>query len=154
MRMRYVYTNGDSTDFIELCRGLDCFLNELAGGEENRLEYIPHNRLDDIRDVIVAYDGDIPVGAVSFKRYNEECAEVKRVFVKPEYRGRGISRELMERLENAAREQGYRYMVLESGRPLAAAQALYQRIGYKVIPNYGPYKAMPDSVCMKKELSL
>ena len=83
--MRFVYTDGSSPDFIELCHELDNFLNELVGGEENRAEYIPYNQLDDIHNVIVAYDDDIPVGSASFKKYDDECAEVKRVFVKKEY---------------------------------------------------------------------
>lgn len=150
--MRFVYTNGGNSDFIELCHGLDNFLNELVGGEENRAEYIPYNRLDDIHDVIVAYDGDNPVGSASFKKYDDESAEVKRVFIKQEYRGKGISNKLMELLENVAREQGYHYLILESGEPLVAAMALYRKMGYKVISNYGQYKDMPDSICMKKKL--
>lgn len=59
---------------------------------------------------------------------------------------------LMEQLENAARKKGYRYLILESGEPLVAAMALYKKIGYKIIPNYGQYKDMPDSICMKKKL--
>lgn len=149
--MRFVYTDGGNYDFIELCHELDNFLNELVGGEENRSEYIPYNQLNDIHDVIIAYD-DIPVGSASFKKYDNECAEVKRVFIKREYRGRGISNKLMELLENAAKEQGYRYLILESGEQLVAAMALYRKIGYKVIPNYGQYKDMPDSVCMRKKL--
>ena len=113
--MRFVYTDGSSLDFMELCHELDDFLNELVGGEENRAEYIPYNQLDDIHNVIVAYDDDIPVGSAGFKRYNDECAEVKRVFVKEEYRCKGIANKLMGLLENAAREQGYRYLILESG---------------------------------------
>ena len=105
--MRFEYTDGNNKDFIELCHGLDDFLNELVGGEENRAEYIPYNQLDDIHDVIIAYDDDIPVGSASFKKYDDECAEVKRVFIKQEYRGKGISNTLMELLENAARKQGY-----------------------------------------------
>lgn len=150
--MRFVYTNGGNADFIELCHDLDNFLNELVGGEENRAEYIPYNQLDDIHDVILAYDGHIPVGSASFKKYDDESAEVKRVFIKQDYRGKGISNKLMELLENVAREQGYNYLILESGEPLVAAMALYRKIGYKVIPNYGQYKDMPDSICMKKEL--
>ena len=150
--MRFVYTDGSSLDFMELCHELDDFLNELVGGEENRAEYILYNQLDDIHNVIVAYDDDIPVGSVSFKKYDDECAEVKRVFVKEEYRNKGIANELMELLENTAREQGYRYLILESGAPLVAAMALYRKIGYKVISNYGQYRDMPDSICMKKEL--
>ena len=150
--MRFVYTNGGNSDFIELCHSLDIYLNELVGGEENRAEYIPYNQLDDIHDVIVAYDGDIPVGSASFKKYDDESAEVKRVFIKPEYRNKGISSKIMELLENIAREQGYHYLILESGEPLVAAMVLYRKIGYKVIPNYGQYKDMPDSICMRKIL--
>ncbi len=149
--MRFVYTDGSSLDFMELCHELDDFLNELVGGEENRAEYILYNQLDDIHNVVVTYD-DIPVGSASFKKYDDECAEVKRVFVKEEYRNKGIANELMELLENAAREQGYRYLILESGAPLVAAMALYRKIGYKVIQNYGQYRDMPDSICMKKKL--
>ena len=149
--MQFIYTNGENPDFIELCSGLDDFLNELVGGEENRAEYVPYNRLCDIHDAIIAYDGEIPVGCAAFKKYDDECAEVKRVFIKPEYRGKGISRELMKRLENTAKEQGFRCLILESGEPLVAAMSLYRKLGYEVIPNYGQYKDMPDSVCMKKE---
>lgn len=152
IRMRFINTDGGNSDFIELCHDLDSFLNELVGGEENRAEYIPYNQLDDIHDVIIAYDDDIPVGSASFKKYDDESAEVKRVFIKQEYRGKGISNKLMELLENVAREQGYRYLILESGEPLVAAMALYRKIGYEVIPNYGQYKDMPDSICMKKKL--
>lgn len=150
--MRFIYTNGENPDFIELCHDLDDFLNELVGGEKNRAEYIPYNKLDDIHDVIVAYDEDIPVGSAGFKKYDDECAEVKRVFIKREYRGKGISKKLMELLEEHAKNKSYKYLILESGEPLVAAMSLYRKIGYKVIPNYGQYKDMPDSVCMKKDL--
>ena len=81
----------------------------------------------------------------------ELCHELD-VFLKPEYRGRGISKKLMAQLENVAKAKGYRYLILESGAPLVAAMALYKKIGYVTIPNYGPYIDMPDSICMKKEL--
>ena len=55
-------------------------------------------------------------------------------------------------MENAASERGYKYLLLESGEPLAEAMALYRKIGYRVIANYGQYRDMPASVCMKKEL--
>lgn len=151
--MKFVYTDGANSDFIKLCRDLDSFLNELVGGEENRAQYVPYNRLDDIHDAIVAYDGDFPIGCAAFKKYDDECAEVKRVFIKREYRGKGISKKLMELLENSAKKQGFRSLILESGEPLVAAMALYKKIGYKIIPNYGQYKDMPESVCMKKNIN-
>ena len=66
--MRFEYTDGNNKDFIQLCHGLDDFLNELVGGEENRAEYIPYNRLDDIHDVIVAYDNAVPIGSALFQK--------------------------------------------------------------------------------------
>ena len=151
--MRFEYTDGSNKDFIELCHELDEFLNELVGGEENRAEYIPYNKLEDIHDVILVYDNDNAIGSASFKKYDDQHAEVKRVFIKKEYRGRGISNKLMELLEDHARKKGYDYLILESGEPLIAAMALYRKIGYEVIPNYGQYKDMKDSVCMRKKIS-
>ena len=145
-------TNGQDGDFIQLCHALDRFLNELVGGEENRAQYIPYNALDDIHDVLVAYENDIPIGCASFKRYDEGSAEVKRVFVQEEYRSKGIGRVLMESLEQLAKDKGYSCLILESGEPLAAAMRLYRSLGYTVIPNYGQYVNMSDSVCMKKVL--
>ena len=151
-RLRFEFADGSDRDFIELCHELDDFLNELVGGEQNRAEYVQYNKLDDIHDVVIAYRGDVPIGCASFKRYDDEHAEVKRVFIKKEYHGHGISKELMKRLEARAIERGYKYFILESGEPLVAAMALYRKIGYKVIPNYGQYVGMEDSICMKKVL--
>ena len=150
--MQIKITNGQDKDFIRLCHALDGFLNELVDGEENRAQYIPYNTLDDIHDVLVAYENNTPIGCASFKRYDDKSAEVKRVFVKEEYRGNQIGRQLMEFLEQLARDKGYSYLILESGEPLVAAMRLYRSLGYAVIPNYGQYVNMADSVCMKKKL--
>lgn len=150
--MRFEHTDGRNDDFIHLCHLLDDFLNNLVGGGENRTQYIPYNVLDDIHDVIVVYDEDDPVGCASFKKYDSECAEVKRVFIQEEYRGKGIARKLMGMLEDFARNQGYSFFVLESGEPLVAAMKLYYSTGYKVISNYGPYMDMKDCIYMRKAL--
>lgn len=150
--IRYENVDGHNKDFVSLCHNLDDYLNDIVGGEQNRAAYIPYNCLDDINDAIVAYEGDSPVGCASFKRYDSDHAEIKRVFIKKEYRGQGISKKMMEMLEDKAREQGYIYCILESGEILVNAMKLYRTIGYKVIPNYGPYVEMKDSVCMKKTL--
>ena len=150
--MRCIHTGGRNPAFICLCLELDAYLNELAGGEENRAQYVPLNKLDFIDDAFIVLDGELPIGCAAFKRFDENTAEVKRVFVKPEYRGRGIAREILELLEQAAKEQGYTRLVLETGAPLVAAHRLYVSIGYTVIPNYGPYADMVESICMEKQL--
>lgn len=150
--MRFQYTDGRNPDFIALCHQLDDFLNQMAGGEENRAQYIPYNTLEDIHHVIVAYDGTTSAGCAAFKEYDQQHAEVKRVFVRAEYRGRGLGRQLLQALETWARQKGYAYLILESGEPLTAAMKLYRTMGYEAIPNYGPYAGMPESVCMEKKL--
>ena len=150
--MNFVFTDGCNQDFVALCQLLDDNLNELAGGEENRKQYIQYNALKDIHDVVIAYDGNVPVGCAAFKLFADKIAEVKRVFVKKEYRGKGVAKELIVLLEKRAKEKDFSYLVLETGRALLEANALYQRLGYSLIENYGQYKGLAASVCMKKEL--
>ncbi len=151
--MTFTFTDGQDPDFIALCSALDAHLNREAGGEANRAQYVPHNALDHIHDAVIAYDGDVAVGCGSFKRHGDGVAEVKRVFVREDHRGRGVARELMARLEQRAKEQGYTALILETGRHMADAVGLYHALGYRDIPNYGPYADMPGSVCMHKDLA-
>ena len=150
--MELRYTDGTNPDFVLLCSLLDAHLNTLAGGEKDRAEYVPLNQLDHIHDVFVVYDSALPVGCASFKKYEEGTAEVKRVFVREEYRGSGLSRQLMQAVEETARQQGYTSLILETGKPFVPAIALYTNMGYRMIPNYGPYIGLSESVCMRKEL--
>ncbi len=147
-----VYTDGRNQDFVELCRQLDDNLDELVGGVEQRKNYVQYNTLESIHDVILFYDDDKPCACASFKHYEEGTAEMKRVFVRQEYRGKGVSKELIQTLEALARDKGYRNMILETGKPLIAATKLYLKMGYKIIENYGQYKNMKLSICMSKEL--
>jgi putative acetyltransferase len=150
--MDYVYTDGKNKDFVMLCGMLDEYLNGSVGGEKQRAQYAQYNTLEHIRDVIIAYDGGTPAACASFKQYEEGVAEVKRVFVREEYRGRGISRDMMSLLEEKAKERGYSSLILETGAPLTAAIGLYKKLGYRVTENYGQYAVMKESVCMRKDL--
>ncbi len=146
------YTDGSNSDFVELCRLLDDNLDQLVGGAEQRKNYVQYNTLENIHDVVLFYDEDKPCACASFKHYEEGTAEMKRVFIRQEYRGKGVSKELIQAIEALAREKGYRKMILETGKPLIAATKLYLRMGYQIIDNYGQYKNMPLSICMSKEL--
>jgi GNAT superfamily N-acetyltransferase len=150
--MRFIYTNGQNEDFVALTRDLDGFLNGMVRDEEDRLLYVPFNKPDSIHDVVLAYDQDAPVGCAGFRHYEDGVAEVKRVYVTDAYRRRGISRQLLLLLEQKAKEKGYVKFILESGTPLAADLELYRSMGYTEIPNYGPYRDLPETVCMEKIL--
>ena len=150
--MNTVRTNGQNSDFVALCAALDDELNEIIGAEKQSSTYDRYNLLGDIRDAVVVYIDAVPVAGGAFKLYEDGVAEIKRVFVKRAYRGRGLSKTVMHELETMAAEAGYRRLVLETGRLLAAAQGLYASLGYTVIDNYGPYVNMAESVCMEKIL--
>lgn len=151
-KMRCEYTDGSNPDFAELCRQLDHNLDELVGGFEQRKNYVQYNTLENIHDVILFYDDDKPFACASFKYYEEGVAEMKRVFIRKEYRGQGFAVELVRTLEATAREKGFQKMILETGKPLFAAIKLYQKMGYRIIENYGQYKNMALSICMSKDL--
>jgi putative hydrolase of HD superfamily len=147
-----VRTDGTNEDFVELCRLLDENLDEIVGKKFQRSQYAQYNTLENIHHVIVAYDGATAVAAGSFKEYDRNSAELKRVFVRKEYRGRGISKTIVLSLEQWAFSCGYTHMILETGEPLTAAMSLYRSLGYAVISNYGQYRDMKNSVCMEKTL--
>ena len=150
--MQFIYTNGENKDFAFLCQRLDESLNELSGGEENRCEYIELNSIANIHDVIIVYGSDVPIACGSFKKYDDESVEMKRVFVEKAHRGQGIAKAIMDRLEQAAKSKGYKNAVLETGRHMNIAVGMYKSIGYEIIDNYGPYKGMEKSICLGKAL--
>jgi len=150
--MNFVITNGENKDFIMLCQKLDNNLNEIVGGEKQRNQYVQYNTLKDIHDVVLLYDNDYPIACASFKVYDEGVAEIKRVFLQKDYRGQGLSKELMNQLEIRAKIQGFRKLILETGKPLVEAMGLYQKLGYKTIDNYGQYQNMSESICMCKDI--
>jgi GNAT superfamily N-acetyltransferase len=135
-------------EFVDLTALLDQELRHLNGPLQ--AVYAPYNQLDKIRHVAVAYDGGRPVGCAAMKTHGNDAFEVKRVYVCPEFRKNGMARALMERLESEARALGARRFVLETGDVLVAAQKLYASLGFQRIPNYGPYRDLPASVCLEK----
>lgn len=151
-KLRFVKTDGQNEDFIHLCERLDENLDELVGARIERTKYIKYNQLDSIYDVIVVYDGETPIGSGSYKFYDDETIELKRIFIDKPYRGTGVGKELLRRLEADAKIAGYCYAVLETGELLTESTGLYKRMGYQPIPNYGQYVDMPESLCMGKKL--
>lgn len=150
--MEILITDGYDERFIMLCKKLDEDLNDMVGGEKQRIQYVQYNTLEDIHDVVLIVDNKNVVGCGSFKHYDNESAEIKRVFVCDQYRGKKYGRIIMEKLEGIAKDKGYRKLVLETGKTFENARRLYEGLDYQVIKNYGQYVNMVDSVCMEKIL--
>jgi GNAT superfamily N-acetyltransferase len=101
---------------------------------------------------LVAFLGEEPVGCAGIHRFDEGVAELKRMYVVPAARGRGVARALLRGLEAAAAELGFRRVRLETGLRQPEAMALYGSAGYGVIEPYGYYRESPLSVCYEKTL--
>jgi putative acetyltransferase len=101
---------------------------------------------------LVASRDGTPVGCGAVRRIDPRTGELKRMYVRPEQRGRGIGRALLLALEAEARTLGLTRLVLETGVRQAEAVVLYRRAGFSVIPPFGEYVESPLSLCMAKEL--
>ena len=145
-------TVSENADFQNLVTLLDEDLM-IRDGSDHEF-YSQFNKTANIRNVVVCYVDNKPVGCGAFKEYVQGEAEIKRMFVLPEYRGRGIASTILTELEIWASQINYSVCILETGKNQPEAISLYKKAGYSVIANYGQYKNIGNSICMKKVLFL
>jgi GNAT superfamily N-acetyltransferase len=143
-------TSSNDPGFIALVRRLDAELAERDG--EDHAFYARFNTIDRIRHVVLAMEGEQGLGCGAIKAFDDHSMEVKRMYVMPEARQRGIASRVLATLEDWAREMGYTRTVLETGSRQTEAVALYDRNGYARIPNYGQYIGVTNSICFEKQL--
>src|SRR4051794_2722182 len=100
--------------------------------------------------LVVRDDDGAAVACGGIVRFDERRAELKRMYVPPNARGRGLGRLVLAELEEQARAFGYAGVVLETGDQSAAALGLYRSSGYEPIPCYGVYAGRALSRCLEK----
>ncbi len=145
-----IRTNSENSDFVELVARLDKLLADLDGREHDF--YNQYNKIDKIKHAVVAYSGELPVACGAIKKFDTETMEVKRMFTDVNFRGKGFATQVLTELENWALELGYSRCILETGKRLPDAMRLYENWGYQLIPNYGQYVEMENSICFEKKL--
>ena len=148
--IRIVRTNSANEDFVQLVRLLDADLAE-RDGEEHPF-YAQFNKIDTIKHVVVAYEDVSPAGCGAIKEFAPDTMEIKRMYTSPASRGKGIASEVLRELERWASELSYKKCILETGKKQPEAIRLYQKNGYTVIPNYGQYAGIENSLCFEKHL--
>lgn len=143
-------TNSADADFIELVRELD---NDLAVRDRaDHSFYHQFNKIDMIKHAIVGYEERTPVACGAVKEYTDKIMEVKRMYVLPGKRGKGFASIILQSLEDWVKELGYHKCVLETGKKQPEAIQLYTKNNYTIIPNYGQYEGIENSVCFEKNL--
>jgi GNAT superfamily N-acetyltransferase len=101
---------------------------------------------------LVARVGGVPVACGGWRVIEPGVVEVKRVYVVPEQRRRGLAEVVMGALEDTARRAGHRRVVLNTGPEQPEALGLYAALGYRPVPGFGVYACVPDAVFLGKEL--
>ena len=116
----------------------------------DRTEFAP----PDGRFLIAWVDGE-PAGCGGWRTRAGDAAvaEIKRMYTAPAYRGRGVASAVLRAIEESARAAGRRRLVLETGRRQPEAIALYAKVGYERIPNFGYYQDYPDCVSYGRDLN-
>ncbi|WP_292009914.1 GNAT family N-acetyltransferase [Chryseobacterium sp.] len=141
-----------NTDFKNLVKHLDADLAERDG--DDHAFYHQFNKIDMLKNCVVAYFDDVAVACGAFKPFpeEEEVVEIKRMYTNPQYRKKGLASATLIELEQWAKELGYKKCALETGTKQPEAIALYEKSGYSKIPNYGQYIGIENSVCFEKAL--
>jgi ribosomal protein S18 acetylase RimI-like enzyme len=130
-----------SLDFRDCFQDFDRELVQLPGAYAP-----PHGRL------LLLLDGEHPAGCVACRRLDEDVTEMRRLYVRPGWRRRGLGRALAEEILVRARQVGYRTMRLETAPSMAAAAALYRSLGFREV---APYHASPvaGGACFARTLA-
>ena len=137
----------------DLIRGLNAELSERYPEQgANHFRVDPDEVAPGRGAFLVVYDGGVPVACGAIRRHDSHTAEIKRMYVVPAARGRGLSRMVLLALEQEGRRLGVKRLVLETGLRQTEALALYKRSGFVRIASFGEYVESPLSVCMAKDV--
>jgi putative acetyltransferase len=143
----------DSHDAHRLVAALDASLTDLYPPEQRFGPNLKAEQLEDGRGTfVVAREAGRAVGCGAIRLLDPTTAEVKRMYVEPEDRGKGVGSAVLASLEAAARQLGAQRVVLETGVHQEAAISLYRRTGFTPVDCWGEYASSPTSVCFEKHL--
>ena len=145
---KIIRTDNKNVDFNKLIIELDAYL-KVTDGEDHEF-YNQFNTLEKINNVVIAYQDGNAIGCGAFRVFDLDTVEIKRMFVKKEYRGTKTASSILNSLEAWASEEGFIKCILETGNNQIEAINFYKKAGYKSIPNYGQYTHMEDSNCFEK----
>lgn len=128
------------TTVLELFSEHDDFMIEFLG--EDSHYYTRYTENENIENVWVAFVDNIPAGCIAYRKKADGVGEVKRLFLRKEYRGRGLSKELLKQVENHAGKQGCTTLFLDTRITLEPAVSLYRSYGFEIIFRQGLYVQM------------
>jgi GNAT superfamily N-acetyltransferase len=141
----------DAPDATALIQELDAHLAPLYPSESRHGLSVEKLLREQVAFFVTRHDG-AAAGCGGVQLFEREYAEIKRMYVRPQFRGLGLGRLMLEHLTAHARQHGIRLLRLETGIHQPEAIALYERSGFRRIPPFGPYWDDPVSRCYEKEI--
>jgi GNAT superfamily N-acetyltransferase len=144
-------TTYDDPAFAALAVAQEDELRERYGGESE--PGVKPSAEDVLLAVVIRDDEGVPVACGALRVLDDEAVELKRMYVVPEARGRGLARAVLAAIEDAARARGFTVARLETGSWQGDAIALYTSSGYHEIPLFGAYAGAPESRCFERSLT-
>ena len=148
--MELRFATPENPDFHALTAALDAYYFTLVGDVEKRYAKYNLPHLFDCR--VVAYIDGVPAGCGAWKRIDEQTFEVKRIYIDPAYRQKGVASAIITALEQDAAAHGCSRAILETARTTADSAALYEKLGYQVIDYYGSPAGAENCLCFEKTL--
>ncbi len=142
----------DAADAKALIEALDAHLNHLYAPENRHGLSEASLRDESVTFLVARWDG-VAVGCGAVKFVNEDYAEVKRMYVAPQWRGRGVAQALLKQLEWLSHQSGFRGLRLEMGIYQPEAVRLYERAGFSRCEPFGEYADDGVSLCYEKALA-
>ena len=140
----------DSPDAAQLMAELRAELGERYGGD---FEPGEKPNADDVALFVVARENGRALGCGALRSLGEPVAEIKRMFVRPDARGRGVGAAILGELEREAVARGFRVVRLETGPLQPEAVRLYAGAGYREIPCFGAYAGAAASRCFERRIA-
>ncbi|MEO8606641.1 MAG: GNAT family N-acetyltransferase [Chloroflexota bacterium] len=153
MTITIVEERPDSADATQLIMELEAVLAPLYAVESRHGFSIEKLLNQGVAFFVARYDG-VPAGCGGIKLFGTEYAEVKRMYVRPQFRGHGLGKAMLTHLALYSTQHGIRVLRLETGIHQTEAIGLYEQFGFRRIPPFGDYFDDPVSLCYEKRLDL
>ena len=138
-------------DATALIAELDAHLEPLYPSESRHGFSVQKLIADSVAFFVIRVDG-APAGCGGIKLFGADYGEVKRMYVRPQFRGLGLAKLLLEHLTDYAKSHKVGILRLETGIHQHAAIGLYERSGFQRIPPFGEYRDDPVSRCYEKRI--
>jgi GNAT superfamily N-acetyltransferase len=145
--LTFIRTNSENQEFKTLIKLLNSDLAK-RDGENHPLSQF--NNIDNIKNVILVSENNLPVGCGAITKYDSNRIEIKRMYVLPNFRGKKIGSYILRELEKWAKELGCEKCLLFTGLNQPEANRLYKSNGYRQIQKYGKLAEIKDSICFAK----